>query len=93
MLSGRVTRLDRGWSTVLLDDATSVRVRNIGMEVAVGDRVRVDAAVERIEHVEERVSALIRRNSFEGARGLRQVVAANIDTVFLLHAVTAPPRP
>lgn len=92
VLSGRVTRLDRGWSTVLLDDATSVRVRNIGMEVAVGDRVRVDAAVERIEHVEERVSALIRRSSFEGARGLRQVVAANIDTVFLLHAVTAPPN-
>jgi ribosome biogenesis GTPase len=92
VLSGRVTRLDRGWSTVLLDDARSVRVRNIGMEVAVGDRVRVDAAVERIEHVEERVSALIRRSSFEGARGLRQVVAANIDTVFLLHAVTAPPN-
>lgn len=92
VLSGRVTRLDRGWSTVLLDDARSVRVRNIGMEVAVGDRVRVDAAVERIEHVQERVSALIRRSSFEGARGLRQVVAANIDTVFLLHAVTAPPN-
>lgn len=92
VLSGRVTRLDRGWSTVLLDDGTTVRVRNIGMEVAVGDMVRVDAAVERIEHVEERRSALIRRNSFEGARGLRQVVAANIDTVFLLHAVTSPPN-
>jgi len=92
VLSGRVTRLDRGWSTVLLDDGTPVRVRNIGMEVAVGDMVRVDAAVERVEHVHERRSALIRRNSFEGARGLRQVVAANIDTVFLLHAVTAPPN-
>lgn len=92
VLSGRVTRLDRGWSTVLLDDGTPVRVRNIGMEVAVGDMVRVDAAVERVEHVQERRSALIRRNSFEGARGLRQVVAANIDTVFLLHAVTAPPN-
>jgi ribosome biogenesis GTPase len=90
--TGRVTRLDRGWSTVLLDSGSTVRVRNIGMEVAVGDRVRVDAAVERVEHVFDRSSALIRRNSFEGARGLRQVVAANIDTVFLLHAVTAPPN-
>ena len=92
VLPGRVTRLDRGWSTVLLDDGRSVRVRNIGTEVAVGDRVGVDAAVERIETVEERRSALTRRNSFEGARALRQIVASNIDTVFLVHAVTAPPN-
>lgn len=89
---GRVTRLDRGWSTVLLDSGESVRVRNIGMEVAVGDRVHVDAGIERVESVEERRSALTRRNSFEGARALRQIVAANIDTVFLVHAVTAPPN-
>ena len=90
--TGRVTRLDRGWSTVLLGDGESVRVRNIGMEVAVGDNVQVDADLERIQHVEERSSALVRRNSFEGARALRQIVAANIDTVFLVHAVTAPPN-
>ena len=89
---GRVTRLDRGWSTVLMDDGRSVRVRNIGMEVAVGDRIRVDANEERVEEVFERRSALMRRNSFEGARALRQIVASNIDTVFLLHAVTAPPN-
>lgn len=91
-LPGRVTRLDRGWSTVLLANGESVRVRNIGMEVAVGDNVTVDAAIERVESVEERRSALTRRNSFEGARALRQIVAANIDTVFLVHAVTAPPN-
>ncbi|MEY4995689.1 MAG: hypothetical protein RLZ67_414, partial [Actinomycetota bacterium] len=39
MLSGRVTRLDRGWSTVLLDDSQVIRVRNLGVEVAVGDHV------------------------------------------------------
>lgn len=89
---GRVTRLDRGWSTVLLGDGSSVRVRNIGMEIAVGDHIRVDAGHERVEEVFERRSALTRRNSFEGARALRQIVAANIDTVFLLHAVTAPPN-
>jgi ribosome biogenesis GTPase len=91
-LRGRVTRLDRGWSTVLLDSGDTVRVRNIGTEVAVGDNVQVDSARERIEFVEERRSALVRRNSFEGARALRQIVAANIDTVFLVHSVTAPPN-
>lgn len=89
---GRVTRLDRGWSTVLLDSGDTVRVRNIGTEVAVGDNVQVDAALERVESVEERRSALVRRNSFEGARGLRQIVAANVDTVFLVHSVTSPPN-
>ena len=90
--SGRVTRLDRGWSTVLLSTGESVRVRNLGVEVAVGDDVTVDGARERVEHVRERRSALVRRNSFEGARAQRQIVASNIDTVFLVHAVTAPPN-
>jgi len=84
-----VTRLDRGWSTVLLVDGTTVRVRNIGEEVAVGDRVEIDAAGERIESVHERRSALTRRNSFEGSRAQRQVIASNIDTVFIVHSLAA----
>jgi len=89
VFSGRVTRLDRGWSTVLLDDSQVARVRNLGVEVAVGDRVNVSSDLERIETVHERRSALTRRSSFEGARGSRQIVASNIDTVFLVHAVNA----
>lgn len=89
VLFGRVTRLDRGWSTVRLDNADSVRVRNLGVEVAVGDRVTVSSDIERIESVHERRSALTRRSSFEGARGARQIVASNIDTVFVVHAVNA----
>ena len=89
VLNGRVTRLDRGWSTVLLADGSSVRVRNLGIEVAVGDFVSVSSDFERIEVVHERRSALTRRSSFEGARGSRQIVASNIDTVFLVHAVNA----
>ena len=89
VLTGRVTRLDRGWSTVLLDDAAVVRVRNLGIEVAVGDRVSVSPDMERIDTVHERRSALTRRSSFEGSRGSRQIVASNIDTVFLVHAVNA----
>jgi ribosome biogenesis GTPase len=89
VLTGRVTRLDRGWSTVLLDDGDVIRVRNLGVEVSVGDRVSVSSDKERIESVHERQSALTRRSSFEGARGSRQIVASNIDTVFLVHAVNA----
>lgn len=89
VLTGRVTRLDRGWSTVLLSDGASVRVRNLGVEVAVGDHVSVSPDMERIDVVHERRSALTRRSSFEGARGSRQIVASNIDTVFLVHAVNA----
>ena len=89
VLSGRITRLDRGWSTVLLDDGEIVRVRNLGVEVAVGDFVDVSPDIERIERVHERRSALTRRSSFEGARGTRQIVASNIDVVFVVHAVNA----
>jgi ribosome biogenesis GTPase len=62
-------------------------VRNLGVEVAVGDRVTISADHERIESVHERRSALTRGSSFEGARGTRQIVASNIDTVFVVHAV------
>lgn len=89
VLSGRITRLDRGWSTVLLDNSEIVRVRNLGVEVAVGDYVDVSADIERVERVHERRSALTRRSSFEGARGTRQIVASNIDVVFVVHAVNA----
>jgi ribosome biogenesis GTPase len=89
VLSGRVTRLDRGWSTVLLDNGDTVRVRNLGVEVAVGDHVNISSDIERIDSVHERRSALTRRSSFEGARGTRQIVASNIDTVFVVHAVNA----
>ena len=91
--TGRVVRIDRGWSTVMLEDTSILRVRNIGADVAVGDRVSIDPDGERIDGVEARRSALTRRNSFEGARAVRQVVAANIDTVFVVHAVTAEPNP
>lgn len=89
VLSGRITRLDRGWSTVLLDNGAIVRVRNLGVEVAVGDFVDVSSDIERIERVHERRSALTRRSSFEGARGTRQIVASNIDVVFVVHAANA----
>lgn len=88
--TGRVTRIDRGWSTVLCDGTDVLRVRNIGADVAVGDWVDIDGDEERIDKVHPRSSALTRRSSFEGARGLRQVVAANIDVVFVVHSAASP---
>jgi ribosome biogenesis GTPase len=87
---GRVVRLDRGWSRVALGEDT-VRIRNIGREVAVGDWVA--AGDERVEEVLERRSAFTRRASFSGARAEPHVLAANIDTVLLLHSLTAPVNP
>lgn len=89
---GRVVRLDRGWSTVERSDGSVIRVRNMGVEVAVGDEIVVSGDDERVDEVLPRRSALVRRASFEGARAMRDIVAANIDIVFLLHAVTSPPN-
>jgi len=90
---GRASRLDRGWSTVLYAvDEPAVRVRNIGADVAVGDWVMVSADGERVETVIERFSAFTRRASFEGNRAVAHTIAANIDTVVLVHSLTTPPN-
>ncbi len=69
-----------------------MRVRNFGIDIAVGDRVHVTADGEKISEVLLRKSALVRRASFEGALAMRHVVAANIDTVFLVHAASSAPN-
>lgn len=96
---GRVSRLDRGWSSVVrtLDEARGaavpLRVRNIGADVAVGDWVVPSDDGERIEHVLERRSAFTRRASFDGMRAVSHTLAANVDVVFLVHALGVPPSP
>jgi ribosome biogenesis GTPase / thiamine phosphate phosphatase len=90
----RASRLDRGWSTLLLGpEGPQLRVRNIGADVAVGDWVVPSADGERVDVVLPRRSAFVRRASFEGARAESHTLAANIDVVFLLHALTSPPNP
>ena len=55
---GRVSRLDRGWSSVLIGvDCQPIRVRNIGADVAVGDFVVADSDGERVQNVLSRRSA------------------------------------
>ncbi|MBA3605601.1 MAG: ribosome small subunit-dependent GTPase A [Acidimicrobiia bacterium] len=95
---GRVSRLDRGWSTVLrtadpVAPSATTRVRNIGADVAVGDWVVASGDGERVEHVLPRRSAFVRRASFEGARGRPDTLAANIDIVFLTHSCAVAPNP
>jgi ribosome biogenesis GTPase len=91
---GRVSRLDRGWSTVLRSrDDDGLRVRNIGADVAVGDWVIVDERVERVERVLTRTSALTRRASAESVRAESHTLAANIDVVFIVQAIDQEPNP
>jgi len=88
-----VARIDRGWSTVLQSlEGETVRVRNIGADVAVGDFVVPDADGERVQHVLARRSAFVRRASFAGARAEAHTIAANVDHVMLVHALTSPPN-
>ena len=96
---GRIARLDRGWSTVWAappDRAwadSGRRVRNIGADVAVGDWVVPSDDGERVDHVLARRSAFVRRRSFEGDRAASDVLAANIDVVFLTHSMAVSPNP
>ena len=95
----RVVRLDRGWSTAARTFAQAsgaaepVRLRNIGADVAVGDWIVPSDDGERVEHVLDRTSAFTRRASFDGMRAVSHTLAANIDVVFLVHALGSPPSP
>jgi ribosome biogenesis GTPase / thiamine phosphate phosphatase len=90
---GRVVRLDRGWSSVAYDAGIDpVRCRNIGADVAVGDWVVLSDDGERVEIIIDRKSAFTRRASFEGSRATAHTIAANIDTVVLVHALSTPPN-
>ena len=95
----RVTRLDRGWSTAARTFAQAtggdepVRLRNLGADVAVGDWIVPSDDGERVEHVLDRTSAFTRRASFDGMRAVAHTLAANIDVVFLVHALGSPPSP
>ena len=96
---GRVARLDRGWSTVVAslaaarDGDGALRVRNVGVDVAVGDWVVVSADAERVARVLPRRSEFVRRASSAGAGAERHALAANIDVVLLVHAADQPANP
>jgi ribosome biogenesis GTPase len=98
---GRVGRVDRGWVTVLTGrESVRARVALVGRQrdplarPAVGDWVVVRG--EELIAMLPRRSALVRGASDRGrdasvAHGA-QVVAANVDSVFLVHAIDSPLR-
>jgi ribosome biogenesis GTPase len=90
---GRVARVDRGAATVLLGHGTvRVAVEGTGpaSAVATGDWVLV--ADGAIVEVLPRRSAFVRGDGRERLATEAQVVAANIDRVFLVHALTNGPN-
>ena len=96
----RVRRIDRGWSTLLLDCSDGPRrcrsvVRNIGADVAVGDWVVASADGERVEHVLDAARRSCAGHRSRAPAPSPHTVAANIDVVFLCHsfAVAAEPAP
>jgi ribosome biogenesis GTPase len=91
---GRVARIDRGWSTVMRHaaDTDPMRIRNLYVDVAIGDWVVPSADGEQVEHIIERTSAFVRRASFDGDRFESDTLAANIDVVFLVHSLGSPPN-
>ena len=77
----RVSRLDRGWSTVLTAPESSARVRNIGADVAVGDWVVPSEDGERVERV------LPRRSRAGSGTGSSNVMLKRPSTIIRLNIV------
>ncbi len=90
---GRVSRIDRGLVTVLTEAGT-VRAVPAAGAVATGDWVLVDTAAEEPEVVATlpRASTFVRGDPMEGKALDEQVIAANIDTVFVVHSLTNGPN-
>lgn len=95
-LIGRVRRIDRGWSTFLCVPVAEMaaastlverKVRNLGVDVAVGDWILVSGDGERINSVVPRTSRLVRRGSSDDGPAEAQTIAANLDVIFLVHAL------
>ena len=90
LLCGRVARVDRGACTVLTAQGPE-RVQTTGADAqaVVGDWVAIELAGDQADSVVREV--LPRRTQFiRGAAGdetIRQVVAANMDTVLVLNGV------
>jgi len=90
---GRVARVDFGLVTVWTADETVRAVPSAG-SVATGDWVLVEPVEDEV-HVTEilpRKSSFVRGASIEGRVTGAQVLAANIDTVFVVHALTNRPN-
>lgn len=88
-LSGRVSRVDLGYCTILTDQGPVRAAFPPNTDVAVGDLVAYHPGdPPRLADIEPRRSAFVRNNA--GQETKAQVVAANVDTVLLVNALDAP---
>jgi ribosome biogenesis GTPase len=86
---GRVARVDRGWATVMTASATE-RAQLAGHSVATGDWILVDDG--KVVATLPRRSAFVRGDAGEGRSRRPQVVAANVDLVFVVQSLTNGPN-
>lgn len=86
---GRVARVDRGWATVLTAAETE-RAQLAGHVVTTGDWVLVDRG--KIAALLPRRSAFVRGDAGEGRTRKPQVVAANVDLVFVVQSLNNGPN-
>jgi ribosome biogenesis GTPase len=86
---GRVARVDRGWATVLTADDAE-RAQLAGHVVTTGDWVLVERG--KIVALIPRRSAFVRGDAGDGRVRKPQVVAANVDLVFVVQSVNNGPN-
>jgi ribosome biogenesis GTPase / thiamine phosphate phosphatase len=85
----RVARVDRGWATVMTAKG-SERVQLAGHSVATGDWILVRNG--KVAAALPRRSAFVRGDSGEGRTRRPQVVAANVDLVFVVQSLNNGPN-
>ena len=89
---GRVSRVDRGVVTVLTDTGRVRATRGDALP-ATGDWVLVDDDHQpTVVEVLPRRSAFVRGDPMDGAARNAQVVAANVDTVFVTQSIDNSPK-
>jgi ribosome biogenesis GTPase / thiamine phosphate phosphatase len=88
-IPGRVARVDRGWATVMTATGT-VRAQLAGHSVATGDWLLVEHG--KVVATLPRRSAFVRGDAGDGRARRPQVVAANVDLVFVVQSLTSGPN-
>jgi ribosome biogenesis GTPase len=89
VIPGRVVRVDKGWATVMTARET-VRTQLAGHSVATGDWILVRDG--KVAATLPRRSAFVRGDAGEGRARKPQVVAANVDLVFVVQALNNGPN-
>jgi ribosome biogenesis GTPase len=86
---GRIARVDRGWATVLTAEDVQ-RAQLAGHVVTTGDWVLVERG--KVAALLPRRSAFVRGDAGDGRTRKPQVVAANVDLVFVVQSLNNGPN-